>query len=50
MDITKCSGEGCPMKESCLRFLVEESRWQSYFSEPPIDGDICEDYVKEEEE
>jgi len=24
-DITKCKGEGCPIKESCYRFTAEAS-------------------------
>ena len=36
-DITCCSGNGCPLKESCYRFTAPKSLvWQSYFTEPPI--------------
>lgn len=36
MDITKCSGEGCPIKERCFRFTSEtEPLYQSYFTEIP---------------
>lgn len=35
-DITKCSGEGCPVKQSCYRFLATPNEFiQSYFSESP---------------
>lgn len=35
-DITKCSGENCPIKEKCFRFTAEtEPLWQSYFLEIP---------------
>ena len=29
-DISKCSGEGCSLKESCKRFTSESSYYQSY--------------------
>jgi len=44
MDITKCSGENCPMKESCYRFTAEAGQMQSYFIEPPIKDGKCEYY------
>ena len=44
MDITKCSGENCPMKESCYRFRAEADEMQSYFIEPPIKDGKCEHY------
>lgn len=35
-DITKCSGQGCPIKEKCYRFTVEaEPLYQSVFAEIP---------------
>ncbi len=44
-DITKCSGENCPMKESCYRFTAEsEGIGQTYFIEPPIKDGKCEHY------
>ena len=33
MDITKCTGEGCPVKEKCFRFTTKASG--SYFTEVP---------------
>ena len=42
-DITMCTGEGCPLKESCYRFTAEKSDFmQSYFFTPPVDGKSCE--------
>ncbi len=35
-DITKCKGEGCPMKETCRRFTANEGPMQSYFAEIPL--------------
>jgi hypothetical protein len=42
MDITKCTGINCPIKEQCRRFTAKDSeRNQSYFAEPPIKNDKC---------
>lgn len=36
-DISKCSGEDCPVKEKCYRFTATASEFmQSYFFEPPL--------------
>jgi len=36
-DITKCTGEGCPLKEKCYRYLAKSSEhYQSYFQKPPF--------------
>jgi len=40
-DITMCSGEECPLKESCYRYTAKPSRYQSYFFEPPIEDGEC---------
>jgi hypothetical protein len=35
-DITKCTGLGCPLKESCYRYTAKETpHWQSYFVDVP---------------
>ena len=35
-DITKCDGEGCPLRSSCWRFLAPaDPQWQSWFAYPP---------------
>lgn len=35
-DITKCSGEGCPVKEQCYRFTAKANEhWQSVFVDVP---------------
>lgn len=41
-DITKCSGEGCPLKETCYRFTAKASDWQSWFAEVPYKDGKCE--------
>mgnify|MGYP000013904373 FL=1 len=46
-DITMCSGEGCPLKEKCWRYLAEPSEyWQSYFMKAPYAYETpgCEHY------
>jgi len=48
--IIKCSGEGCPKKKTCSRYLDKDSMWQSYFKKPPHKGKKCDYYVKREEE
>ena len=49
MDITMCSGEDCPFKESCYRYTATPSEYrQSYFFEPPIikgEEVTCEYYL-----
>ena len=44
MDITMCTGEGCPAKEECLRYTAKASDYQSYFVDPPIKDGKCEMY------
>ena len=41
-DITKCSGEGCPLKDMCYRFTATGSDYQSYFTTPPVKDNKCE--------
>lgn len=43
-DITKCSGLGCPHKESCYRYTAKADDLQSYFMEPPIKDNKCDLY------
>jgi len=47
-DITMCYGKDCPHKESCLRYLIKPSKYQSYFIAPPYDKSTkkCEYYWK----
>jgi hypothetical protein len=44
-DITLCSGEGCPIKRSCFRYLAEPAGRQDFFGMPPVlpDG-TCPEY------
>ena len=55
MDICKCNGNNCPVKEECFRFTAPASEFrQSYFLSSPIktteDGGLdCEHYWGEGE-
>jgi len=43
-DITKCPGDGCPLRDSCYRYTATPSpKHQSYFSPPYADG-TCHHY------
>lgn len=33
-DISKCTGENCPVKEHCYRFTSKEGQYQSYVIAP----------------
>jgi hypothetical protein len=50
-DITKCTGEGCPMRAGCYRFTAPASRFaQSYFVTPPVKDGECEYFWPERDE
>ena len=34
-DISKCKGGDCPLKDSCYRYTVIPSDYQSYLYSPP---------------
>lgn len=49
MDITKCEGTNCPLKESCFRFrAIGDKLRQSYFIEVPYNHETntCDVYWK----
>lgn len=36
MDITKCKGTNCPLREDCFRYTAKgDDSYQSYFVTPP---------------
>ncbi len=38
MDITKCSGNDCPIKDKCYRYTCKtDEYWQSFFSDTPFE-------------
>ena len=43
-DITKCTGEGCPLKETCYRYTAPREMYQSFFFGVPIKNGKCENY------
>lgn len=46
VDITMCSGHGCPLKDKCYRYTATKNPlWQSYFMEPPYKhGELCGEF------
>ena len=44
VDITKCTGTDCPLKDSCYRFTAQGSTYQSYFMQVPYKDGKCEHY------
>jgi hypothetical protein len=43
-DISKCTGEGCSLKETCYRFTAPSGMLQSFFINPPIKDGECDYY------
>ncbi len=50
MDITRCSGDDCPKKESCLRFTAAVHGRQDFFTPPPYDTTTanCTYYINDQ--
>lgn len=42
-DITKCTGEGCPVKDKCYRYTETTNERQSWFVEVPGRLDSVDD-------
>lgn len=45
-DISKCSGESCPLKEDCFRYKSPPSQLQSYFMAPPVIDGKCRYFIQ----
>lgn len=45
-DFTMCSGDGCPLKDDCKRFLASPSDYQSFFVNPPVVNGKCDSFWK----
>lgn len=44
-DITLCSGNYCPLAQTCYRYKATPSEYrQSYFTKPPIKNGYCDMY------
>ena len=39
-----CNGGGCPLQDSCYRYMAKPSELQTYFLTPPFQDDKCEMY------
>jgi len=48
-DISKCSGHGCELKETCYRYKAPDSHWQSWFNEVPFKDGKCDYYWREDD-
>ncbi len=48
MDISKCSGKDCPLKDNCKRYKAIDGMWQSYFTEVPFKDGKCEMFLGDE--
>ena len=44
LDIPMCRGRDCPLIDSCYRYTVDVSKYQSYFTESPFKNGRCELY------
>lgn len=49
-DITKCRGDGCPIKEECYRYTAKDNSYQDYFTEVPFIEGKCDMYWGENAE
>lgn len=52
-DHDHCTGEGCKLKDTCLRYLLtlEKVNFPTYyFNTPPYDGEGCDKYYPATEE
>lgn len=50
-DITKCFGEGCPMRDKCHRYTVPSDKLQSYSDFTALIKDNkCEYFIDNREE
>ena len=44
-DVTMCSGQGCPTKDTCFRYIAEPNKFrQSYFLGSPRKDNTCDHY------
>lgn len=43
-DISKCFGEGCPLKEKCWRYLAPASFMQSYINPERKEDGSCDSF------
>lgn len=46
--LSLCHGEGCPLKEKCLRYLLPPGTRQGWVEEKFVDGN-CENFLEKKE-
>ena len=46
-DITKCTGDGCPLKAQCRRYTAPASYWQVWLI-PHWEEEDCMSYLEEQ--
>jgi len=49
-DITKCTGEGCALKQTCYRYTAPMGTYQSMFVEVPNRNGKCDYYWQDKYE
>ncbi len=48
VDISKCEGRDCPLKESCLRYTCKADQYlQSYLTESPYKDGECNYFIQD---
>lgn len=52
IEITKCDGANCPLKEKCFRYTAKNAYWYYYFTNAPYDKEKnnCDYYLDNEKE
>ena len=51
MDKSKCDGDGCPLKHTCIRYTSKpDENYQIYFMDAPYDPveEACQYYLESE--
>ena len=43
-DISMCSGNGCPKKTSCYRYIAPKSTYQAFLERTPDEDGECDAY------
>ena len=46
IDITKCKGTDCPLKEHCYRYMATDNPfYQTYYFDVPFEDGECEFFI-----
>jgi hypothetical protein len=43
-DITKCTGQNCPIKDKCYRYTAKESEYSQSWADFKYEDGKCEDF------